>query len=125
MLFSSVILFFSLLQIATTITPGSLFQLDDPRITGYRNVSKLPLKLNILEHLLLHLFGLKEKQSKLFAALQQFKRFVCFVLKVQMTTFIDMIVWIGILIVRLYQKNYNPMIPDNMSKILMLRTALN
>ena len=65
--------------------------------------------MNILENWLLYLFVPIRKHLKPFGALQPFKRLVCFVVKVVMTKITDMVVWVGILTLCLYQKNWTLM----------------
>ena len=99
----SVILSFSSLQTASTITSERIIQPDDLKFTQLiatqhdcskqynlrqfnlirvKNCIRLPL--NADEHLLLSLFVLKRKQLKVLTALQLLKGFVYFVRKVNM-----------------------------------------
>ena len=107
-----IIFSFSSLQTVDAITSEYLIQPDDPRFAqllathydcskqyndslaykGFRNVLKLPLKVNILEHLLLYLFVLKRKELKPFAILQLFRRIESFLLKVHIINGIHMTV---------------------------------
>ena len=91
---------------------------------GYREVPNFPQKLNILEHLLLYFFVLKRKEMKLFAALQLFKWFECFLLKVDITKIINMTVSIDILNLCIYRKNWTLINVRMFSEIWMVRIPL-
>ena len=131
MILFSVIFKFSMLQIADAVTSEMSIQPVDPWITQLlatqfvcsilyilrqfgltwcRRVLILPTKLSEVELLVLYFFLLKRKELKSFPALQPFRRLMCFVPKVHMVKIIDRIVWIGELILCLYQKNWTLMI---------------
>ena len=149
MILFSVILGFSLQQVADAISTEKLIHPDDLRSTHlvathndcseqnklrHFSLTRLqesiqstppPLKLNILRNLLLYLLVLKQKELKPFALLQPIKKLVNSVLKVRVTIETDMIVWIGILNLCLYRKNWTLVNVGNQSKTLMVRIALN
>ena len=121
----SVKLFFFLLQTINTITPEKLIQLNDLRIiqllatlydcseqynprhfsvTRVHKWNQAPSANEYTRTFASVYIHAKVTRVKTFRCCARFKKLVYFVSNVHMTKFINMVVWIGILILCLYQK---------------------
>ena len=109
-------------NVATQYACSKQYHLKQFSLKRVQNFTQAPSELEYSKPIAsVFFFVLMKKKLNSFAALQPFKKFACFALKMHRKNFEDMIYWIGIITLCFYQRNWTPKKVQVLTESLLLR----